>query len=102
MSSDLHTGGCLCGAVRYVARGAPVNSRVCHCRLCQRAIGAAFNARVLYRQPDVDIRGDVTSFSSSAALRRGFCARCGTTLFAMRDAQGLMAITTGTLDDPTK
>lgn len=94
-------GGCFCGKVRYVARGEPVNSRVCHCRMCQRVIGAPFNARVLYRREDVEIRGPVQTFHSSPELQRGFCANCGTTLFSIREGAGLIGITTGTLDDPS-
>ena len=97
--TDTLEGGCLCGAVRYVATGAPVNSRVCHCRKCQRAIGAAFNARVLYRREQVAITGPMKAYASSPDLRRGFCPDCGTTVFSLRDSAGLVAVTTGSLDD---
>ena len=99
--NDELKGGCLCGTVRYVASGSPVNARVCHCRLCQRAIGAAFNARVLYRREQVAITGPLQTYPSSPELRRGFCAACGTTLFSLRDSAGLIGVTTGSLDDPT-
>ena len=36
------TGGCLCGAVRYEISGEPVWSAHCHCRSCQKALGASF------------------------------------------------------------
>ncbi|TIW52877.1 MAG: GFA family protein, partial [Mesorhizobium sp.] len=54
-----YQGGCLCGAVRYRAEVAPINERVCHCRICQKAIGAAFNARLLFRIDDVTVEGEV-------------------------------------------
>ena len=38
--SDAHTGGCLCGAIRYRITGAPVEALYCHCRMCRRAHGA--------------------------------------------------------------
>ena len=97
----LYEGGCLCGAVRYVAEGEPVNERVCHCHLCQKAIGAAFNARILFRTGDVAISGPVRTFSSSPNLKRGFCPNCGTTVFSCRESAGLMGLTAGSLDDPS-
>lgn len=97
----LYEGGCLCGRVRYRAEGEPVNERICHCRLCQRAIGAAFNARILFRIEAVAVEGPVATANSSPDLQRGFCPECGTTLFSRRDATGVIGLTTGSLDDPS-
>lgn len=96
------TGGCLCGAVRYEAEGEPINVRVCHCRLCQRAIGAAFNARALYEIDKVAVTGDVARVNSSPGLQRGFCPKCGTTLYSMRESLGVMGLTSGSMDDPSR
>jgi hypothetical protein len=96
-----YEGGCLCGAVRYVAEGPPVNERICHCRLCQKAVGAAFNARLLFPEAAVVIGGAVAVHASSSAVERGFCAACGTTLFSRRHSAGTVAMTAGSLDDPT-
>ena len=46
----------------------PINERVCHCRLCQKAIGAAFNARLLFRIDDVTVEGPVATVNSSPAF----------------------------------
>lgn len=96
-----YEGGCLCKAVRYRADATPVNERVCHCRLCQKAIGAAFNARVLFRIDDVTIEGPLATVNSSPDLKRGYCPQCGTTLFSIREAAGIMGATSGSLDDPS-
>jgi hypothetical protein len=97
-----YEGGCLCGAVRYVAEGEPINERICHCRVCQKAIGAAFNARLLFRGSGVTLRGRFKTFQSSPDLKRGFCGRCGTTVFSARESTKMIAITAGSLDQPER
>ena len=97
-----YEGGCLCGGVRYVANGEPINERICHCRMCQKAIGAAFNARLLFRGSDVTLRGRFKTFQSSSDLKRGFCGRCGTTVFSARESTKMIAVTAGSLDQPER
>lgn len=102
MSQEItYQGGCLCGAVRYRTASAPINARVCHCRLCQKAIGASFNARVLFRADEVTVEGAVDYVHTSADLKRGFCPRCGTTLFSRRLSNDTIGVTSGSLDDPS-
>ena len=96
-----YAGGCLCGAIRYQASGRPLNERICHCRLCQKVIGAAFNARTLFRADQVVVSGPVGRFNSSDDLVRGFCLRCGATLLSERPSKGLVGLTAATLDDPS-
>lgn len=96
-----YEGGCLCGAVRYRAEGEPVNERICHCNLCQKAVGAAFNARVLFRLEAVEIEGPIAAANSSPELERGFCRKCGTTIFSRRRSSGVIGLTTGSMDDPS-
>ena len=100
-TNDSLTGGCLCGAVRYEASGAPLNVRVCHCRLCQKATGQAFFARAMYPVERVSITGDTRRFASSEHVERLFCPVCGSGVFAQRASRrDLIAITLGSLDDP--
>ncbi|WP_243450953.1 GFA family protein [Sphingosinicella sp. CPCC 101087] len=94
------TGGCLCGACRYRAAAEPINIRACHCRLCQKATGAPFYARVLVTTDSVEIQGPVGWHASSPGIRRGFCTRCGTSLFSERASAGVIGLTHGGLDDP--
>ena len=37
-----YTGGCQCGAVRYVLTAEPIRIGACHCKECQRQSGSAF------------------------------------------------------------
>ena len=95
-------GGCLCGACRYETKAEPINVRVCHCRLCQQAIGAAFNARVLVPLEGLMISGPVGWHHSSDVLRRGFCTQCGTTMFSERAEKNVIGLTMGSLDEPDR
>ena len=47
MTSDrlpVLTGGCQCGAVRYAFYAEPAAADICHCRMCQKAMGNLFMA----------------------------------------------------------
>ena len=52
---DTHTGGCLCGAVRYTVTGAPVRAVACHCKFCQRRTGSAFIVSIWFDEKDTRI-----------------------------------------------
>ncbi len=95
-------GGCLCGAVRYEARG-PLRQVVnCHCGQCRRWHGhvAAYTNAA---EADVTVAGKrhVKWYRSSGFARRGFCAKCGSSLFWRRDKSDTLSIAAGTLDGPT-
>ena len=99
---DEITGGCLCGEVRYATSATPLNVRVCHCRLCQKATGAAFYARVQVPLAGLAISGPTGWHHSSPELRRGFCTQCGTSLFTERASAGMIGLAMGSLDDPDR
>lgn len=81
MSQDLHRGRCLCGAVTIAASGPPKWTAWCHCESCRRHTGAPASAFAGFEREQVTISGDAfTRFASSPGVRRGFCARCGSTL----------------------
>ena len=76
------TGGCQCGAVRYAIYAAPERAGICHCRMCQKAVGGPFKAWANVRlQEFAWTRGAPTTFHSSSAAERGFCSHCGTPLY---------------------
>lgn len=49
MISLPQTGGCLCGATRYVLREAPLVSYACHCTDCQTESGSAWYVALVCR-----------------------------------------------------
>src|ERR1700761_5534066 len=94
------TGGGQCGAVRYALFDTP-ESTVCHCRMCQKAVGGPFAAFCkVHTTCFAWTRGDPASFRSSSAAERHFCAACGTPLtFRYLDGDAI-EVTTGSLDTP--
>jgi hypothetical protein len=96
------TGGCQCGAVRYALFGMP-ESTVCHCRMCQKAVGGLFAAFCKVKSTDFAwTRGEAAHFQSSSAAERHFCSGCGTPLtFHYLDGDEI-EVTTGSLDDASR
>lgn len=74
-------GGCLCGAVRFVATGEPLGVAWCHCQSCRKHSGAPVSVFVAVRREAYTMTaGEITKFSSSPGRLRGFCVRCGSTV----------------------
>lgn len=97
-----HEGGCMCGAVRYRLHGPFSYSAHCHCRSCQRAIGAGFATYSGIPAERFEIiQGRLAIYESSPGVRRGFCDRCGTSLTYAGDDWDDMAVLSATLDDPS-
>ena len=100
MSDDVWEGGCLCGALRFRARGAPTHATLCHCQSCRRAAGAPLVAWVSFpRACFAFTRGEPARFRSSPPVERSFCPRCGTPLTYAHDAErDTLDVTTVSLD----
>jgi hypothetical protein len=79
MSTQVRTGGCQCGALRYVIDQPLGRASICHCRMCQKAFGNAFAPLVTARGLRW-LNGEPKRFRSSNKVSRGFCPECGTTL----------------------
>ncbi len=97
------TGGCQCGAVRYRSTALMDNSHICHCRMCQKAVGEFLRGALVGAPNDelVWTRGAPAAFASSDLAERGFCAACGTPLFYRSIGGTRTGLTIGSLDDPS-
>lgn len=101
-----HTGGCLCGQVRYAIDAEPAGARMCWCRDCQRIASGSATVNVLFPEESVRFTGDVGKFRRTAdsgnLVERGFCPGCGAQLYSRTiEPAGLpIRIRAGTLDDP--
>jgi len=90
---DQVEGGCLCGAVRITAEGAPDRVGLCHCLDCRKHHGAVFFAAPIFPEASVEIRGETRDWDG-----RHFCPRCGGSVFSVSD--GEVEVHLGALDAP--
>ena len=80
MNSNLTSGGCLCGSVRYEAAELPYNTGHCHCADCRRSSAAPFVTWATFRRDSFRfVTGQPRELSWAGRLR-SFCEHCGTPL----------------------
>ena len=100
----MHTGGCLCGAVRYTIEEDLAPIEICHCSQCRKAQGSAFAANIPARRANFRlVRGEdkLSEYRATPSKRRVFCSACGSPLFSQRDdAPDMIRLRAGTLDEP--
>jgi len=102
----MHEGSCLCGAVTFEVEGALAAPDACHCTQCRKWTGHYLASTDVPRKKLKIISGAdcLHWFQSSEKVRRGFCSRCGASLFfdpldqAKHDWIG---IAMGAFDTPT-
>jgi hypothetical protein len=103
-TSERLEGGCLCGAVRFVATGRPKAVYWCHCESCRSHTGAPVAVFALYDLEAYTVtKGEITKFDSTPGkTRRGFCARCGSTLTCESAAPTETHFHIGAFDQPAQ
>ena len=103
-TSDKATGGCMCGAVRFEATGAPLSTNYCHCTSCRKHTGAPVVTLVGYKIDQVKFtKGERKIYESSPGVGRAFCGQCGTPLTWEGDGGEfgpLVELLISTFDDP--
>ena len=100
--TEVHEGGCLCGAVRFRATGAPKFISNCHCRSCRKATGAAYSTWVGFDAQRAEwVKGAPRFHASSPGVERGYCEACGTPLSYASDRwAGELHFLVGVFDNP--
>jgi len=102
--SSLITGRCLCGDIRYEVSQPAAGTGVCHCRMCQRAIGASLDAWTAFPREAVKFtNGEPKYYTSSLIAERGFCANCGSSLlirYYAPEVSKFLIVMTACLDNP--
>ena len=92
----------MCGAVRYAVTGPLREVVCCHCGQCRRSHGhyAAYTA-VKSEHLAMTEQGGLRWYQSSETARRGFCSKCGASLFWAPTGKGYVAVAAGTIDPPS-
>ena len=96
------TGSCLCGGVRFEVTCELPAPDACHCVQCRKHSGHYFASTNVPRSAiAISGQGNVTWYQSSAKVRRGFCSKCGSSLFWDPPARDWIAVAMGAFDSPT-
>ena len=98
----MHTGSCLCGAVKFEVSGELHAPDACHCSQCRKQSGHVWASTDV---PDdaVKLSGEdnLTWYQSSDRVKRGFCTTCGSVLFWKPIFRDKIGIAMGAFDTPT-
>ena len=95
-------GACLCGGVQFQADAPLRDVKLCHCTQCRKTSGHFWAATsVPHDRFRLLTQDRLAWFRSSPTARRGFCNRCGASLFWQPEGESRLAIAAGALDGPT-
>lgn len=99
---SVHSGSCLCGAVRFRTKGRLRGVVYCHCSQCRKQTGH-FVAATNSAEADIDIQDDgaLKWYAASRSAKRGFCGVCGSVLFWKHNDLERVSIMAGAFDQPT-
>lgn len=98
-----HSGGCLCGAVRFEIAGDFGRFFLCHCSRCRKGTGSAHAANLFSSDARLTwLMGEelVRTFNvEGTRFTRSFCPTCGSALPNVA-ASGMLKVPAGSLDTP--
>ncbi len=105
--TDIHQGGCVCGAVRYITHGTPIRVSLCSCGWCKKRTGSALGVSVYFDEENVELTGgELKSYrlmsDAGRWIESAFCSICGTTVtWKLEFLPGKRGIAGGTFDEPS-
>lgn len=103
MQSEVLTGSCLCGTVRYTVTGEVKRFYHCHCSRCRKATGTG-HASNLFLNGSLSWESgedNIASYKVPEAERftNTFCRTCGGRLPRFIEKVGMVLVPAGSLDD---
>ncbi|MEX0280533.1 MAG: GFA family protein [Arenibacterium sp.] len=102
-----HSGGCLCGNLRYNVDASPMRLTMCCCHFCQKMTGAPMNALAGFSDANFRlVRGKPRLYThvsqgSGKEIHLNSCPECFSTVYLhLERFPGFTGVMTGSLDDP--
>ena len=93
-------GKCLCGSVRFTVEDIH-EIDVCHCNMCRNWNGGPFVGADIRGTVTFDSDDTLTWYASSDWAKRGFCSKCGSSLFyKLNDQDDFWSISAGLFELP--
>ena len=98
----MHTGSCLCGAITFEVDAELPAPDACHCTQCRKQSGHYWVSTDVPKD-SLTVQGaeHLTWYRSSEKVQRGFCSRCGSSLFFEPFKKDWMGVAMGAFDKPT-
>jgi len=97
-------GSCFCGDIQFTTTLPSKWCAHCHCSMCRKTHGAGYVTWVGFESEQVMVTSgehQLDWFDSSPGAQRGFCRRCGSSLFFRSEKwAGELHIALGCMDDP--
>ena len=94
---------CLCKGVKFITNGEHRNISNCHCIQCRKTHGI-YGAYSNIGKKNIRFLNKKTLrwFKSSKKAKRGFCNKCGASIFFKINNAANISIAAGMFDKPTK
>jgi hypothetical protein len=107
MMSEPYTGGCACGAIRYVVSAEPAMMNICQCRQCQRDSGTGHGSHLTFVGAPVEVTGEASFWDTvgegGTRKIRAFCPTCGNPVYlTLPDMPDVFVASAASLDDPSR
>jgi len=100
--TNMYTGACLCGGIRYKISGAITNIVCCHCSECRKAQGSAYATNgVVAANEFTLVAGEhlLTRYEPTPGYAKYFCSRCGSPIISKSEQKpGVVRVRIGTIE----
>ena len=96
-------GSCLCGSIKFSTEGNHRNIINCHCSYCMKTHGH-YGAYTTIDEQNIKFikKNNLKWFRSSKRAKRGFCGKCGASIFFKVLKTKKICIAAGMFDKPVK